>query len=109
LNFFSTQNPTIYALSGTTIAFNLQVPGHPTVLQTTGGVDLVWTTVNTYGTLIHVSESGVVSTGANAMGQVTGTLYWNINPSFSGTVRYQCTLHPLMRGNIVVKSIVSLA
>ena len=109
LNFFSTQNPTIYALSGTTIAFNLQVPGHPTVLQTTGGVDLVWTTVNTYGTLVHVSESGVVSTGASAMGQVTGTLYWNINPSFSGTVRYQCTLHPLMRGNIVVKSIVSLA
>ena len=109
LNFFSTQNPTIYALSGTCIAFNLQVPGHPTVLQTTGGVDLVWTTVNTYGTLVHVSESGVVSTGASAMGQVTGTLYWNINPSFSGTVRYQCTLHPLMRGNIVVKSIVSLA
>ena len=109
LNFFSTQNPTIYALSGTTIAFNLQVPGHPTVLQTTGGVDLVWTTVNTYGTLVHVSESGVVSTGASAMGQVLGTLYWNINPSFSGTVRYQCTLHPAMRGNIVVKSIVSLA
>lgn len=108
LNFFSTQNPTIYALSGTTIAFNLQVPGHPTVLQTTGGVDLVWTTVNTYGTLVHVSESGVVSTGASAMGQVTGTLYWNINPSFAGTVRYQCTLHSLMRGNIVVKSIVSL-
>jgi plastocyanin len=109
LNFFSTQNPTIYALSGTTIAFNLQVPGHPTVLQTTGGVDLVWTTINTYGTLVHVSETGVVSTGANAMGQVLGTLYWNINPSFSGTVRYQCTLHPAMRGNIVVKSIVSLA
>jgi hypothetical protein len=109
LNFFSGQNPTIYALSGTCIAFNLQVPGHPTVLQTTGGVDLDWTTINTYGTLVHVSESGTVSTGASAMGKTLGTLYWNINPSFSGTVRYQCTLHPLMRGNIVVKSITSLA
>jgi plastocyanin len=109
LNFFSGQNPTIYALSGTTIAFNLQVPGHPTVLQTTGGVDLDWTTINTYGTLVHVSESGTVSTGASAMGKTLGTLYWNINPSFSGTVRYQCTLHTLMRGNIVVKSITSLA
>ena len=117
LNFFSTQNPTIYALSGTTIAFNLQVPGHPTVLMTNpggninaaGAVNLDWTTINTYGTLVHVSETGVVSTGANAMGQVLGTLYWNINPSFSGSVRYQCTLHPAMKGVIVVKSIVSLA
>jgi hypothetical protein len=108
LNFFSTQNPTIYALSGTCIAFNLQVPGHPFVLQTTGGVDLVWTTINTYGTLVHVSEQGTVSTGAAAMGKTLGTLYWNINPSFSGTVVYQCTLHPAMKGNIVVKSIVSL-
>jgi hypothetical protein len=107
-NFFSTQNPTLYAISGTCIAFNLQVPGHPFVLQTTGGVDLVWTTVNTYGTLVHVSVQGTVSTGASAMGKTTGTLYWNINPSYSGTVRYQCTLHPLMVGNIVVKSIISL-
>jgi hypothetical protein len=108
-NFFSTQNPTIYALSGTCIAFNLQVPGHPFVLQTTGGVDLVWTTVNTYGTLVHVGVQGTVSTGANAMGKTTGTLYWNINPSFSGTVKYQCTLHPAMVGSIVVKSITALA
>jgi hypothetical protein len=107
-NFFSTQNPTIYALSGTCIAFNLQVPGHPFVLQTTGGVDLVWTTVNTYGTLVHVGVQGTVSTGANAMGKTTGTLYWNINPSFSGTVKYQCTLHPAMVGSIIVKSITSL-
>ena len=109
LNYFSTQNPTIYALSGTCIAFNLQVPGHPFVLQTTGGVDLVWTTINTYGTLVHISTQGTVSTGASAMGKTTGTLYWNINPSFSGTVRYQCTLHPAMVGNIVVKSITALA
>ena len=107
-NFFSTQNPTIYALSGTCIAFNLQVPGHPFVLQTVGGVDLVWTTTNTYGTLVHVGVQGTVSTGASAMGKTTGTLYWNINPSFSGTVVYQCTLHPLMKGNITVKGITAL-
>jgi hypothetical protein len=108
LNFASGNNPTIYALSGTCIAFNLQVIGHPFALQTTGGVDLDWTTTNTYGTLVHVSTQGTVSTGANAQGKVTGTLYWNITPGFSGTVRYQCTLHAAMRGNIVVKSITSL-
>ena len=117
LNFFSTQNPTIYALSGTTIAFNLQVPGHPFALMTNpsgninavGSVNLDWTTINTYGTLVHVSETGVVSTGAAAQAQILGTLYWNINPSFSGSVRYQCTLHGAMKGVIVVKSITSLA
>jgi len=109
LNFVSGNNPTLYALSGTCIAFNLQVIGHPFVLQTTGGVDLDWTTTNTYGTLVHVSTTGTVSSGAGAMGKVTGTLYWNITPAFAGTVRYQCSLHSAMRGNIVVKNITSLA
>jgi hypothetical protein len=109
LNFVSGNNPTLYALSGTCIAFNLQVIGHPFLLQTTGGVDLDFTTTNTYGTLVHVSTTGTVSTGAAAQGKVTGTLYWNITPAFAGTVRYQCSLHSAMRGNIVVKNITSLA
>lgn len=103
-------NPTLYALSGTTIAFNLQVPGHPFALQTSpGGVPLDPVANTALGTFFHVATDGTVSTGNNAQGKILGTLYWIIGPAAAGTYRYQCTLHPSMRGNIVVKSITSLA
>jgi plastocyanin len=105
----TTNNPTLYVLSGTTIAFNLQVPGHPFVLQTTGGVNLDPSTNTALGTFFHVAIDGTVSTGTAAQAKITGTLYWIIGPSAAGTYRYQCTLHSAMVGNIVVKSITSLA
>ena len=105
----TTNNPTLYALSGTTIAFNLQVPGHPFALQTTGGVTLDPGTNTALGTFFHVATDGTPSTGTAALGKVTGTLYWIIGPGAAGTYRYQCTLHSAMVGNIVIKSITSLA
>lgn len=104
-----TNNPTLYALSGTTIAFNLQVPGHPFALQTTGGANLDPSTNTALGTFFHVGIDGTVSTGTNAQGKITGTLYWIIGSGAAGTYRYQCTLHTLMVGNIVIKNIASLA
>jgi plastocyanin len=59
--------------------------------------------------LFHVGTDGTVSTGNNAQGKIVGTLYWTIGAGAAGTYRYQCTLHPAMVGNIVVKSITSLA
>jgi plastocyanin len=98
-------NPTLYALSGTTIAFNLQVPGHPFVLQTTGGVNLDPATTTALGTFYWVGTDGTIAENSAAQGKITGTLYWIIGPTLSGTYRYQCTLHPAMRGNIVIKNI----
>jgi hypothetical protein len=105
----TTNNPTLYALSGTTIAFNLQVPGHPFLLQTTGGATLDPSVNTTLGTFFHVATDGTPSTGTAALGKVTGTLYWIIGPGAAGTYHYQCSLHGAMVGNIVIKSITSLA
>jgi len=87
-------NPTIYAVAGSTLAFRLAVTGHPFLIQLSGA---------NYSTgLNHVTTSGTVSTAASAQGQVVGTLYWKIPGDISGTYQYQCSIHGGMVGNIVI-------
>jgi plastocyanin len=93
---YSGNNPTLYAISGTTIAFNLNVAGHPFLIQTGPG--------SNYNTgLTHVTTAGVVTTGSSAQGKTSGTLYWKIPVSISGTYRYQCSAHAPMVGGITIK------
>ena len=90
-------NPTIYALSGTTIAFDLSaISGHPFEIQDAIG--------NPYNTgLVHVATDGTVSTESNAQGKDSGTLYWRVPESISGGYRYQCQNHAAMVGAITLK------
>ena len=102
---YSGDNPAIYAISGTTIAFNLQVGGtHPFLLQNNTGS---WANITT-ANLIHVSTSGVVSTGSAAQAKTSGTLYWKIPASVSGTFRYICQNHGTMVGSITIKDIATI-
>ena len=90
-------NPQIYAINGTTIAFKLTATGHPFLIQNSAGAN--------YNTgLIHVATNGVVSTESNAQGKDSGTLYWKIPTSISGNYRYQCSVHAPMVGNITIKT-----
>jgi hypothetical protein len=101
---YSGDNPTIYAISGTTLAIDLNgAPGHPTVIQNSSGVDL------TSG-VFHVSPQGVVTQQGVSPGYDAdrGTIYWRIPESFSGNYRYQCTAHAPMVGIIVVKRLSTL-
>jgi hypothetical protein len=98
---YSGNNPTIYAINATTIAFDLNVSGHPFLIQ-----DPTGTNYNTG--LTHVTPQGVVSTGSSAQGKTSGTLYWKIPSTISGNYRYQCSLHSVMIGTIVVKNFVSI-
>ena len=94
---YSGNNPTIFVLAGTTIAFDLDnIGGHPFEIQ-----DPTSTPYNTG--LVHVSSSGTVSTGSSAQGKTSGTLYWRIPESISGGYRYQCQSHIAMVGAITVK------
>lgn len=95
-------NPTIYAISGLTIAFNLSaIAGHPFLIQTSGG--------SNYNTgLVHVSTSGTVSSGASAQGQTSGTLYWKIPYNTTGNYRYQCSFHGAMQGTINIRDIATI-
>ena len=99
---YTGNNPTIYAISGTTIAFKLeQGASHPLLIQTSGGVN--------YDTgLIHISTGGTKSTEASAQGKTSGTLYWQIPVGTTGTYHYQCQAHAGMVGNIVIKDITAI-
>jgi plastocyanin len=92
----ATDNPTVYAINGTTIAFNLNVAGHPFLIQTAGGA-------NYNEGLTHVTTAGVVTTGSNAQGKTSGTLYWKIPFAISGNYRYICSVHGAMVGTITIK------
>jgi hypothetical protein len=97
----SADNPIIYAINGTTIAFKILSSGHPFLIQNGAGIN--------YNTgLIHVSTTGIVSTGASAQGKDSGTLYWKIPTDISGGYRYQCSVHAPMVGSITIKSFATL-
>lgn len=105
----STDNPTIYAISGTTIAFDLNPLGgaHPFAIQQNTGSGF-----SDYNqTLVYLDPDGNENREANAQGKNIGILYWQIPATtFTGsnTYRYICTSHPAMTGTIVVKDISSI-
>jgi len=98
----ATDDPTIYAISGTTIAFNLDaVSSHPFLIRTSGGV-------NYNDGLVHVTSTGVVTTGSSAQGKTSGTLYWKIPYNTTGNYQYQCQSHGGMVGTITIKDIAAI-
>jgi plastocyanin len=100
MNQYGGSNPTIYAISGTTIGFNLNVSGHPFLIRLSGA---------NYNTgLIHVSTTGTISTGTDAQGKTSGTLYWQIPQGISGNYGYLCSFHSGMTGTITIKDIATI-
>jgi hypothetical protein len=99
----TSDNPTLYVISGTTIAFNLSsLSSHPFLIQ-----DNTLTNITTG--LVHVTTAGVVTTGASAQGKTSGTLYWKIPAALSAvTYAYQCSSHGPMVGSITIKGIASI-
>lgn len=98
----TSDDPTIYAINATTIAFNLTgASGHPFLIQDNTGTN--------YNTgLVHVTTGGTVTTGSSAQGQTSGTLYWKIPDSISGNYRYQCGSHGSMVGTITIKNFATI-
>jgi len=90
-------NPTLYAVAGTTLAFDLTAAGHPFQIQYANGTDY-------NNGLFHVTTAGVVSTGASAQSQTSGTLYFKIPGDLNSNLKYQCFNHVAMNGNIIIQN-----
>jgi plastocyanin len=96
---YTGNNATLYVTAGETIAFNLNVTGHPFLIRVSSS-----NTLYNIG-LTHVTTTGTVTANANAQGQVTGTLYWKVPSVLAGnTYVYQCQVHAGMVGNVVIQS-----
>ena len=99
---YSGNNPAIYVITGTTVAFDLSlIPGHPFELQ-----DNTLTALTS--NLVHVAPDGAVSTNSAAQGKDSGTLYWRIPETATGTYVYQCQSHAGMFGTITLRRLSSL-
>jgi plastocyanin len=90
---YSGDNPTLTFTAGTTVAFYLNAPGHPFVIQTSASA-------NYNNGLVHVGSNDVISTGSNAQSKTSGILYWNIPPDIIGPYKYVCGAHAVMTGTI---------
>lgn len=101
---YSGNNPQIYALTGTTVSFDLtnsnRVPF--AILDSTNTA----ITDNLY----HLSTDGFsVSSGSNAQYQTDGILYWQIPVSIgANTYYYSSNAAPTLFGDIIIKDIASL-
>ena len=92
-------NPDLYVISGTTVAFDLNnIPSLPFELQDATQAPLD-------ENLVHVANDGTISLDSAAQGKSSGTLYWRIPESFTGTYRYECQLYPAMFGPILIKKL----
>lgn len=103
---YTGNNPTLYLLSGMTYAFDLDnIVGHPFLLQDGTGENLTSTS-----SIIHVDTDGTVSTGANAQGKTSGTLYWRVTEATASppNYRYQCSVHSAMVGAIQIRRLSTL-
>ena len=93
----TSDNPSLYVNAGETIAFDLTgvTATHPFEIRSDAST--------AYGTgLIHIATDGTRTTGSSAQGKTSGTLYWKVPGSISGTYKYICTSHASMIGDIVI-------
>ena len=94
---YTGDNATLYVTAGETLAFNLNVTGHPFLIRVSSS-----STLYNIG-LTHVTTTGTVTTNSSAQGQISGTLYWKVPSVLAGnTYVYQCQNHAGMVGNIVI-------
>lgn len=101
---YAGDNPRLYILSGTTVAFDLSnIGGHPFVLQDN---TLTMLTTN----LVHVAADGTVSTNTAAQGKDSGMLYWRVPENITNNTNYayECNLHPEMNGAITIKRLANI-
>jgi len=105
-HYGTTDNPTVYAIGGATLAFDLTnvSASHPFLIQEDSGGGFANITTG----IIHVADDGTVTEGAGAQGQTSGTVYWEVPITSASTWRYICSVHSNMVGTLTIKSLTTI-
>jgi hypothetical protein len=105
-HYGATDNPTVYAFGGATLAFDLTnvSSSHPFLIQENSGAGFANITTG----IIHVAENGTITEGSGAQGQTSGTVYWEVPITSASTWRYICSVHSAMVGTLAIKSMSAL-
>jgi hypothetical protein len=103
---YSGDNPTVYAIGGATIAFDLTnvSSAHPFLIQEDSGGGFANITTG----IIHVATNGTITEGSGAQGQTSGTVYWEVPIQNSSSWRYICSVHAVMTGALTIKSLITI-
>jgi hypothetical protein len=104
---YSGNNPTVYALGGATIAFDLTnvSASHPFLIQENSGGGFANITTG----LIHVADNRTVTLNSGAQGQTSGIVYWQVPITSASSWRYICQVHASMVGILSIKSLSSIS
>ena len=81
------KNPELVVRRGSTYIFDLQIPGHPFHLQTSGP---------------GYSSTNRFTTGFSGSGETSGRFEWTVPASAPDQLYYQCQFHRAMHGLITV-------
>ena len=81
------KNPDIVVRRGSTYIFDLQIPGHPFHLQTSGP---------------GFSSANRFTAGFSGSGKISGRFVWTVPASAPDQLYYQCQFHRAMHGLITV-------
>ena len=103
---YSGDNPTVYALGGATLAFDLTnvSSSHPFLIEEDSGSGFANITTG----IIHAGDDGTISTGSSAQGKTSGTVYWQVPTTSISDWRYRCSVHSSMVGTLDIKSLPDL-
>ena len=103
---YSGDNPTVFALGGATLAFDLTnvSASHPFLIQEDSGGGFANITTG----IIHVADDGTVTEGSGAQGQTSGIVYWEVPITSASTWRYICSVHSAMVGTLTIKSLTTI-
>ena len=104
MSSYTGNNPTVFTLNGTTLAFDLTVLGanEPFRILNSSNSEVVTD-------ILHISNTGVFTTGAGAQAQTAGIVFWQIPVTVSGTYRYASANTSALSGNLVIKDITALS
>ena len=95
---FSGKNPNIYVLSATTVGFNLDLT-EPILIQNNSSGSFA----NVSSSLFWYDHTGSSTTGSQAQGKTTGTVYLDIKQGDTNSYRYVSTTNNLVYGEIIIK------